>query len=271
MTPRISIITPCYNGEKYLRETLDCLQKQTIDDWECIIVNDGSTDGSLEIMKEYAAKDPRYKYIDKQNEGPAVARNVGIAASCGKYILPLDADDLIAPSYTEKAIAYLEEHDDCKLVYCRCELFGDIEGPCYEQSYDYETMLFDNMLFNACVFRRSDFDKTSGYNPNMRGSDEDWDFWISLIHATDQVYRIPEFLFFYRMHSCSRSKDLYKERLERNTQMILNHLDVYKPYLGNLIIWRKERDYYEQELYKISNSKKYKFGVVINILLKFFR
>ena len=58
--PRISIVIPCYNAEKYIRETLDCLLMQTIDDWECVIVNDGSTDNSLEILKEYAAKDIRY-------------------------------------------------------------------------------------------------------------------------------------------------------------------------------------------------------------------
>ena len=103
--PRISIVIPCYNGAKYIRETLDCLQNQTVDDWECIIVNDGSTDNSLEILREYAEKDSRYKYIDKENEGPSIARNTAIAASLGKYILPLDADDLIAPYYAEKAIS----------------------------------------------------------------------------------------------------------------------------------------------------------------------
>ena len=118
---RISIIVPCYNGEEFLGETLDCLQKQTIEDWECVIVNDGSTDNSIKILREYETKDSRYKVIDKENEGPSVARNVAIAASSGKYILPLDADDLIAPTYAEKAIEYLERHPKTKLVYCKAK------------------------------------------------------------------------------------------------------------------------------------------------------
>ena len=167
MQPRISIIIPCFNGEKYIRETLDCLQKQTIDAWECVIVNDGSTDNSLEILKEYAAKDSRYKYIDKDNAGPAISRNTAIAASSGKYILPLDADDLIAPSYAEKAIDYLEEHPNCKLVYCKAQFFGDRNGLVQLPIYNYYELPYENSIFCSCIYRRLDFDKTSGYNPNM--------------------------------------------------------------------------------------------------------
>ena len=104
--PVISIIIPCYNSSLYIKETLESVQKQTFQDWECIIVNDGSTDNSLDIIKEYSYKDKRFYYIDKKNEGPAIARNIAIHNSTGEFILPLDSDDIIEPTYTEKAIQH---------------------------------------------------------------------------------------------------------------------------------------------------------------------
>lgn len=260
MRPRISIIVPCYNGEKYIRETLDCLQKQTIDDWECIIVNDGSTDNSLEILKEYAAKDSRYKYIDKENGGPAIARNTAIAASSGKYILPLDADDLIAPFYAEKAIDYLETHSNCKVVYGIAYFFGDLTGEWVLSEYNYEKELWKNSIYCSAVYRKTDYDRTKGYNPNMRFGNEDWDFWLSLLSENDEVYKIPEKVFFYRKHGVSHSTDLFDNVKASNTQMVLNHIDRYSPYFHELFTLRKMNEYKENELNKLLKSKKYKLG-----------
>ena len=170
MQPIVSIITPCFNAEKYLRETLDCLQKQTINKWECIIVNDGSTDQSSAIAHEYAAKDSRYIIIDKKNEGPSAARNVGIKASHGKYILPLDADDLIEPSYLELAVDYLENCDDCKAVYCEGDYFGDKHGNLEWAIFKgYKSLLLQNSTFNAIVFKKKDALLIGVYDEKMKG------------------------------------------------------------------------------------------------------
>lgn len=260
MQPRISIIVPCYNGAKYIRETLDCLQKQTIDDWECIIVNDGSTDNSLEILREYAEKDSRYKYIDKENGGPAIARNTAIAASSGKYILPLDADDLIAPFYAEKAIDYLETHSNCKVVYGIADFFGDLTGEWVLSEYSYEKELWRNAIYCSAVYRRTDYDRTKGYNPNMRFGNEDWDFWLSLLSENDEVYKIPEKVFFYRKHGVSHSTDLFDNVKASNTQMVLNHIDRYTPYFHELFTLRNMNEYKENELNKLLKSKRYKLG-----------
>lgn len=230
MSPRISIVIPCFNGEKFLRETLDCLQNQTIDDWECVIVNDGSTDNSLEIMREYAENDSRYKYIDKKNEGPSIARNTAIAASSGEYILPLDADDIISPSYAEKAISIFKNDDSVKLVYCKAELFGDKTGPWVLPDYSYQELLWINMIFCSAIYKRCDYDKTNGYNPNMVNGFEDWDFWLSLLSSEDKVYQIQDTLFHYRKSSFSRSSDAqinYEKLLEMIYQ---NHREKYSYY-----------------------------------------
>ena len=265
---RISIIVPCYNGEECLRETLDCLQKQTIEDWECIIVNDGSTDNSIKILREYEAKDSRYKVIDKDNEGPSVARNVAIAASSGKYILPLDADDLIAPTYAEKAIEYLEQHPNTKLVYCKAKYFGDKEGEWKLPEYNYNQLLYGNQIFNACIYRREDFDKTKGYNPNMRQGLEDWDFLLSLLDKESEVYRIPEHLFFYRKRIESRTQSAANNKNDLYNQIVANHIELYYPYLHHAIITQGEIEYLRGEMDSILNSNAYKLG---NMLIKPFR
>lgn len=257
MKPRISIVIPCYNSYEYIRETLDCLLKQTIEDWECVIVNDGSTDDSLTIIREFENKDSRFKVIDKPNEGPAIARNVAIRNSSGEFILPLDSDDLIAPTYAEKAINYFYEHPETKLVYCLCELFGDMKGEFLTPEYKYDNILWNNCIVCSAVYRRSDFDKTTGYNPNMKCLYEDWDFWLSLLNPDDIVYRIPERLFFYRMHGVSRNnKDIsYFREAERT--IVLNHIEKYRPYMENIIV-----TYNEAQAFKaVVNSASFRLGL----------
>lgn len=259
--PRISIVIPCYNAEKYIRETLDCLLMQTIDDWECVIVNDGSTDNSLEILKEYAAKDIRYRYIDKENGGPAIARNTAIAASSGKYILPLDADDLIAPSYANKAIDYLEEHPSCKLVYCKARFFGERNDAVLLPAYNFYELPYENSIFCSCIYRRVDFDKSQGYNPNMVFRNEDWDFLLSLLNEKDEVFCIPETLFFYRQHGISRNHNIDEEYALANLQMIMNHPRIYERDKKRTLEWMNPMlEYYKTELENIINSKTYKLG-----------
>ena len=92
----VSIIVPCYNYAALFREALDSVLAQTYDDWECIIVNDGSTDDTEEIALQYCQKDERFIYFYKENGGHSSARNYGIKKSKGEYILPLDPDDKIA-------------------------------------------------------------------------------------------------------------------------------------------------------------------------------
>ena len=96
--PKISVIIPVYNVEKYLRECLDSLLNQTFKDIEIICVNDGSTDGSLNILNEYASKDSRFIIINQNNQGLSAARNNGLNVAKGDYVAFLDSDDYILNS-----------------------------------------------------------------------------------------------------------------------------------------------------------------------------
>ena len=124
MSVKISIIVPCYNQAEFLDECLESVLGQTFQDWECIIVNDGSTDNTEEITKKWLAKDNRFKYFYQDNTGLSATRNFGIENAVGEFILPLDADDKISIEYCRLAILEFKKDIDLKVVYCRAEKFG---------------------------------------------------------------------------------------------------------------------------------------------------
>ncbi len=107
----VSIITPCYNGAKYISETIDSVLKQTYSDWEMIIIDDGSKDDSAAIVREYEKKDGRIRLIQQKNAGSAAARNNGIRQAEGQYIALLDADDIWLPEFLEKQIAFMKKNN----------------------------------------------------------------------------------------------------------------------------------------------------------------
>lgn len=108
---KVSIIVPVYNVEKYLSKCLESLINQTLKDIEIVCVNDGSTDNSLSILKEYANKDSRIKVIDKQNKGVSVARNLGIEVATGEYLMFVDSDDYLIENACEKALNTIEHNN----------------------------------------------------------------------------------------------------------------------------------------------------------------
>lgn len=124
--PKVSVIIPVYNVEKYLGECLDSVLRQTLKDIEIICVDDGSTDGSPKMLAEYAAKDSRIRIITQPNGGLSAARNAGMDAANGKYIYFLDSDDWIVPDALEQSVEICERDNLDQLVFgCRC-LFEDL-------------------------------------------------------------------------------------------------------------------------------------------------
>jgi glycosyltransferase involved in cell wall biosynthesis len=113
----VSVIIPVYNGEQYISETIESVLNQTIENFELIIVNDGSTDGTLELLKKFQNKYSKIKIIDKPNSGVSDTRNIGIIHSNGKYVALLDADDIWLKENLEKKITLLESEPDIDFVY----------------------------------------------------------------------------------------------------------------------------------------------------------
>ena len=129
--PKVSVIVPVYNVEKYLSATLDSLLSQTFGDYEVLCVDDGSTDGSLSVLKEYAAKEERIKVVEQSNRGASAARNAALDRASGEYIAFLDSDDLMHPQMLEVMLRALTETGS-DMVYCDICRFTDGE----EVSFD---------------------------------------------------------------------------------------------------------------------------------------
>jgi len=237
MNNLVSLIVPCYNQSQFLPETLQCVLDQTYQNWECIVVNDGSPDNTEEVALSWVKRDSRFRYLLKQNGGVSEARNWGIKQSSGKYILPLDADDVIEKTYLEKSVQVLDQNETIGIVYCRAAYFGDKKGSWEIPEHSLKRSLFFNTIFCTALFRRSDFDKTEGYKTNMIHGYEDWDFWLYLIEQGVSVYKIPEKLFFYRIKANSRNNSIDWEKLiELYNQIILNHYPLYKKHFRNPFI-----------------------------------
>jgi glycosyltransferase involved in cell wall biosynthesis len=233
LPPIVSVIMPCFNQGQFIEEAVESVFAQTFASVEIIIVNDGSTDtDTVRLLNQY--KKPNVSVIHTENRGPSAARNTGIHAAKGTYILPLDADDRIAPTYLEKAVPILDSQPNVGIVYSQAELFGDKTGAFDLPDYQFPNILLGNMIFNSSLYRRSDWEKIGGYNENMVWGWEDYDFWLSIIELGRTVFRIPEVLYFHREVANSRSQQMtqdcwlksYTQLFKNHPQLYANHIDV---------------------------------------------
>lgn len=225
--PKVSVIIPCYNQGAFLDEAVNSVLAQTYQDFEIIVVNDGSTDEfTNRLLSDYDR--PKCRLLHTPNKGLASARNSGIAEARGEYILPLDADDRIGREYLAKGVEALESDPQIGIVYCFGELFGARRGRIAAPAFSLRKMLWSNLIFCSAFFRKEDWSGTGGYNPNMKHGCEDWDFWLSLLELERKVYRIPQVLFYYRIKDASMNIAMDKEkRIEMHMQIIRNHKDLY--------------------------------------------
>ena len=230
----VSVVIPCYNQGEYLPEAVESVRSQTHKNLEIIIVNDGSDDAKTsDICSAYAGPDVRV--VATSNQGLAAARNNGIALASGTYILPLDADDRIAPEYIAKALEVLERQSDVGIVYCKARLFGAVEGEWHLPEYSLEEILKDNVIFCSALFRREDWESVGGYDPGMVYGWEDYDFWLSLIERGRKVHRLREHYFFYRVspESMVRSKEksqkveMFKRIFQRHQKLFSDNIEIW--------------------------------------------
>ncbi len=232
--PRVSVIIPCYNQGNFLDEAVDSILNQTYQDFEIIIVNDGSTDEATNLLLNQYQKS-KTRIIATENQGLAAARNNGINVAEGEYILPLDADDKIGPDYIEKGVEILEGNPNIGIVYCRAMLFGHMEKEWVLPDYSLEEMLSDNIIFCSALFRKQDWNAVGGYDIGMTYGWEDYEFWLSLIERGREVYKIPEVLFFYRIgpDSMVRSKEksqkiaMFRRIFERHKPFFENNIEIW--------------------------------------------
>lgn len=258
---KVSIIVPCYNQAVFLSEALDSVLAQTYTNWECVIVNDGSSDNTGEVVQRYIKQDTRFKYIEQPNKGPAAARNNGIEHSCGEFILPLDADDLIAPTYLEKAVNVFTLRTNTKLVYCKADKFGLVNEPWILDEYNYDRFIWDNCIFCTAMYKRSDYLRTGGYSVNMTHGLEDWDFYLSLLDKDDIVHCIDEVLFHYRIKKVSRDTEWLNKRFDETLiQLCNNHPEIYDTFKNKVVLYHHKLQWALKMKDSIESSYSYRIG-----------
>lgn len=231
---KVSIIVTCYNYGLFISECLTSLKNQTFIDWECIVIDDGSTDNSKNEVSKFMS-DKRFSYFSQANSGVANSRNLGISKAKGEYLLMLDADDKLTENSLEIMISYFERYPDATLITPTVEFFGSKSGIWELPEYSYNQLLVDNMIVLTSMFKKSELDSAEGYDVFMKEGSEDWELWIRMLNPKSQVIKTMEVLFHYRIKPESRNTtilnskakkfDVYRYITKKHAQIYTDHFE----------------------------------------------
>ncbi len=218
MSLKVSVIVPCFNQASYLGETLESVYKQTHQDWECIIVDDGSTDNSKEIAAIWCKKDKRFLYKYKENGGLSSARNFGLKMACGEYVQLLDSDDLIKPKKFSEQLKDLLDSEISVSDYLSFIDGTNNEAPhrylspfLSEEDYKKQVILDweyrKSIPCHAVLFKRSlILENELSFNEALPNH-EDWVFWTQLFYYSKSIKNNKNILALYRIRKHSMSVD----------------------------------------------------------------
>lgn len=214
----ISVIVPCYNQAKYLDEALQSVFMQTYQFWECILVNDGSTDHTEEVAKKWLTKDNRFKYIHKKNGGLSSARNAGLDLATGDFIQLLDADDILSQN---KFLIQLKVLKYCEISVCDYLPFEDKTGlrrdnrylspflnpDCYKKDIIMKWETEKSIPCHAVLFKRSLIVEHKIFFEETLPNHEDWVFWVKLFYHSKGISNHKDILAKYRIKDISMCTD----------------------------------------------------------------
>ncbi len=227
--PKVSVVITCYNYSEYVIEALESVLCQTLKDFECIIVDDGSTDDSKAIICDWIKKDLRFSYHYQDNAGVSSARNKAITLSNSKYILPLDADDKISPNYLEDCFQVINFNSKVKLVYGKSYILNNPKKSWNLGIYEFDDLLYKNMIHCSAVFKREDWEEIGGFDNNLKKGLEDWEFWINLLKNGGDVIEIDSCQFYYRIKESSLNQSVIKNDYGYDSRLYIfnKHIEKY--------------------------------------------
>jgi glycosyltransferase involved in cell wall biosynthesis len=281
---KVSIIIPCYNQAEFLEETLGSVLKQTHTNWECLIVNDGSTDVTEKIAQQFISKDQRFKYFFKENGGLSSARNYGLDQSTGNYIQFLDSDDFIDSTKLQLSLKELSRHEnsDIKIAISNFRMF---ENKVTNWSQPYcalkpEFFSFKSVLYQwdadfsipiHCGFFDATLFKSLRFNENLKAK-EDWVMWVQLFQTNVKTLYIDQPLAFYRKNpeSMTATQSMAADYLKayQYFKTILTETEFFQ--LSQVIILRyySSNSKFKKLLSITKQSNSYKLGLGIKKILK---
>ena len=259
-SPLVSIIIPTYNRAKLIINTLHSVEVQTYTNWECLVVDDGSTDNTFEVVQEFVNKDGRFKYLpNKRKKGAQGARNTGLSESKGEFIQFLDSDDIIHPEKFSLQLEEFARNAKLDMVYCYEEHFNSIPG---DQNVLRNVSLnknddIDNFLFDNSIFQTSSplWKKGSLLRFNLNWDEklicyQDWEFTLKALIRGLEYTHLKIVLNYIREHQGVRSADINKLKYEKSR--ILAAQNIYR----------------ELESNKLNNNQRKKYlGYFVNVFI----
>ena len=231
MNPHVSVVMSVYNAEEYLAEAIEGILNQTYDTFEFIIINDGSTDKSLVVMKKFAAKDKRIRVVDQPNKGLVVSLNRGLKLARGKYVARQDADDISDKNRLEEQYRFLEANPEVGMLgsnYYVIDSFGNklfhTDVFTHPEDLKLAEILFNQFGHGSVMLRKTTLDKTGGYRKCIA---EDFDLWTR-INRVAKIANLKEPLYMWRSAASGLSTDPQKvDRLRHDAYRIRDHEFAY--------------------------------------------
>jgi glycosyltransferase involved in cell wall biosynthesis len=212
--PTYSILVPAHNAQETIADALDSVIAQSCGDWECVIVDDGSTDATLDIARQYARRDARFRVVATENRGCAGARNAAAREARGPWMCPLDADDVYEPGFLAAQAAFIGTHPGFDVYSCNVwaeypdgsrGIFRPSSRTTKVTSFSLREMLLENRFCVIAVFRRELFDRVAGFREHVLN--EDWDFWLRAMATGATHLHNPAVLATYRQRRGSMTDD----------------------------------------------------------------
>ncbi len=226
--PKISVLMPIYNAEKYLAKTLESILKQTFTDFEVIAINDGSTDGSEAILHEFQQRDRRIHVFSQQNAGLIETLNRGLTYIKAEYISRIDADDIALPELFAKQVAFLDSNPDHVAAGGRVLMIDEDDAPIkeandlltHEEIDQAHLMGFGTFPHSGSMIRRDAIAKIGGYRKEVPHA-EDIDLWLRLAEI-GKLQNLPSVAFKYRLHLKSIGHSKRSQQIESTRRLIID-------------------------------------------------
>ena len=210
MTPTVSVVMPVYNAERYLRESVGSILSQSFGDFELHLIDDGSTDKSLSILREFEAADQRVRLVSRANTGYTIALNEMIGQSLGKYLARMDSDDIAMPSRFDRQVSFLNQRPNCVAVGTDVDVIDEDGDTITTWNFERTAVEIDSlhiagigprMVHPSAMIRADAMRSIGGYRVEMESA-EDMDLWLRLAEMGD-LANIDEVLLQYRVHAQS--------------------------------------------------------------------
>ncbi|QNM86260.1 glycosyltransferase family 2 protein [Polaribacter pectinis] len=281
--PLVSILIPTHNRALLILETLTSVKEQTYKNWECILVDDGSTDNTVELIEKWSLNDSRFKVVTRpknRKKGANACRNLGFEISKGDFIQWFDSDDIMSPHKIEEKVKILEEFKTKDYVVCEGIEFNETISNTFNK---WDTISSVNPILdhitgkvnfhtNGPLFRRTFLENKKLFNEDLQRKQE-WEFYTRLLFNSANYYPLHKTLYYFRIHPCSiNGKDSYKTVKSRiiANNLVFKMLKNEKKILKKNYFLRKHFLYkyaYNIKLVKLSKSYTNFFYIVKGVLM----